>query len=349
MKNWEKCEADVVKLLSKHYTKGRSGRRIEYIVEHYNAGNLTVEGCWSVWQTRQASAHYQVEDDGRIGQLVYDSNTAWHASNWDANCKSIGIEHANMSDGTITEATLDNGAHLTAALCHLYGLGRPQWLKNVFPHKHFAATSCPGQIYGSQKQAYIERAQYWYDKMAGKDVEKPSSSGSTSKPSTGSSSAPRPGQYTDASFAGTYRCTVNGLRIRKSPSLSGAIDGGATYDAGETVVLDGWYAIADGWVWGRYTTYSGATRYVAVGRATGKVESDDYLVKVSGSKSSGSSSSKSWNVGAKVRVTNPYDEHGTHLAVSGTYDIIQIDGDRVVIGRGGAVTAACPKSNLALA
>lgn len=276
MKNWEKCEADVVKLLNKHYTKGRGGRRIQYVVVHYNAANLTIGGCWSVWQTRVASAHYQVEDDGTIGQLVWDSNTAWHASNWDANCKSIGIEHANMSDGTITEATLDNGAHLTAALCHLYGLGRPQWLKNVFPHKHFAATSCPGQIYGSQRQAYIERAQYWYDRMAGKDVEKP---GSSSKPSTGS--APRPGKYTDASFAGTYRCTVNGLRIRKSPSLSGAIDTGATYDVGETVILDGWYAIADGWVWGRYTTYSGATRYVAVGRATGKAESDDYLVKVS--------------------------------------------------------------------
>ena len=276
MKNWEKCEADVVKLLNKHYTKGRGGRRIQYVVVHYNAANLTIGGCWSVWQTRVASAHYQVEDDGTIGQLVWDSNTAWHASNWDANCKSIGIEHANMPDGTITEATLDNGAHLTAALCHLYGLGRPQWLKNVFPHKHFAATSCPGQIYGSQRQAYIERAQYWYDRMAGKDVEKP---GSSSKPSTGS--APRPGKYTDASFAGTYRCTVNGLRIRKSPSLSGAIDTGATYDVGETVILDGWYAIADGWVWGRYTTYSGATRYVAVGRATGKAESDDYLVKVS--------------------------------------------------------------------
>lgn len=276
MKNWEKCEADVVKLLNKHYTKGRSGRKISYVVVHYNAANLTIGGCWSVWQTRVASAHYQVEDDGTIGQLVWDSNTAWHASNWEANCKSIGIEHANMSNGTITEATLDNGAHLVAALCHLYGLGRPQWLKNVFPHKHFAATSCPGQIYGSQRQAYIERAQYWYDKMAGKDVEKP---GTSSKPSTGS--APRPGKYTDASFAGTYRCTVNGLRIRKSPSLSGAIDTGATYDVGETVILDGWYAIADGWVWGRYTTYSGATRYVAVGRATGKAESDDYLVKVS--------------------------------------------------------------------
>ena len=61
-----------------------------------------------------------------------------------------------------------------------FGLGRPEWLKNVFPHKHFSSTSCPGQIYGSQKSAYIQRAQYWYDKMGGGNPEKPSSGGSSS-------------------------------------------------------------------------------------------------------------------------------------------------------------------------
>lgn len=165
MKDWEAVEADVVKLLSKHFTKGRGGHSVDKIVIHYNAGNLTVEGCWSVWQTREASAHYQVESSGRIGQLVWDRDTAWHAGVFNVNQRSIGIEHANLSDGTITEACLDNGAHLVAALCKSYGLGRPEWLKNVFPHKHFSPTSCPGQIYGSQKDAYIQRAQYWYDAM----------------------------------------------------------------------------------------------------------------------------------------------------------------------------------------
>lgn len=188
MKNWEKCEADVNKILSVHYTKGRSGAKVNKIIVHYNAGNLTVEGCYSVWQSRAASAHYQVEDNGRIGQLVWDKDTAWHAGNWDANITSIGIEHANKSDGTITEACLDNGAHLVAALCKSYGLGRPEWLKNVFPHKYFSATSCPGQIYGSQKSDYIKRAQYWYDKMSGKNPSKPSSSGSSSSSSSSSSS-----------------------------------------------------------------------------------------------------------------------------------------------------------------
>lgn len=163
--NWNTLDADVNKILNKHFTKGRSGKKVNKVVVHYNAGDLSIDGCYSVWQTREASAHYQVESGGRIGQLVWDSDTAWHASNWDANCTSIGIEHANKADGTITEACLDAGAHLVAALCKHFGLGRPQWLVNVFPHKYFAATSCPGQIYGSQKDAYIQRAQKWYDQM----------------------------------------------------------------------------------------------------------------------------------------------------------------------------------------
>lgn len=163
--NFETLDADKVMILPKHYTKGRGSKKVEFIGIHYNAGNLTTEGCYNVWLTREASAHYQVEDDGVVGQLVWDRDTAWALGNFNANQRSINIEHANRSDGTITDACLDSGAHLVAALCIDNGLGRPEWLVNVFPHKYFMSTSCPGQIYGSQKQAYIERAQYWYDQM----------------------------------------------------------------------------------------------------------------------------------------------------------------------------------------
>lgn len=55
----------------------------------------------------------------------------------------------------------------------------------------------------------------------------------------------------------------------------------ASYHKGQTVVLDSWYKSRDGYVWGRYTgATSGKLRYVAVGRATGKPEADDYLVRV---------------------------------------------------------------------
>ena len=78
---------------------------------------------------------------------------------------------------------------------------------------------------------------------------------------------------------GTYRCTVDRLNVRDAPSLSGSVV--ASYRKGQTVVLDSWYAIADGWVWGRYTgAQSGKRRYVAVGRPTGGPASGDYLVRV---------------------------------------------------------------------
>lgn len=177
--DFERLNADVNKILNKHYTSGRGGKSINKVVVHYNAGNLTIEGCYSVWQTREASAHYQVESRGRIGQLVHDKDTAWHCGVFSQNQQSIGIEHANQPDGTITDACLDAGAHLVAAVCKKYGLGRPEWLKNVFPHRYFKPTSCPGQIYGSQKDAYIKRAQAWYDSMVN----------GSSAPSAGSSSS----------------------------------------------------------------------------------------------------------------------------------------------------------------
>lgn len=46
------------------------------------------------------------------------------------------------------------------------------------------------------------------------------------------------------------------------------------------------------------------------------------------------------NVGDNVVVTNPVDVNGTRLGVSGTYTVMEVKGDRIVIGRSGVVTAA---------
>ena len=375
MKSWEELLPDVTKLLGVHYTKGRSGRKVQFVVVHYNAGNLTVQGCYNVWQTRVASAHYQVEDDGTIGQLVYDSNTAWHAGDWDANCKSIGIEHANMSDGTITEKCLDNGAHLVAAVCRHYGLGRPQWMKNVYPHKHFQATSCPGQIYGSQKDAYIERAQYWYDKMAGEDVEEPSSGGSSSSGAkkTVSQLADEviagkwgndPQRSRDLSAAGYDAEAVQAEVNRRYGISSGTTSPKPSSSSDKTIVVGSKVKVTSPYdESGTHLAVSGTYDVVEVNgdriviARNGTViaacpRKNLQLVSGGGSSTSASkpaSGSKSWKVGAKVKVTKPYDENGTHLAVSGTYTIMEISGNRVVIGRNGVVTAAISKSNLKLA
>lgn len=171
--DFRNLRADVELYISKHFTPGRCGCRIEFVGIHHTAAvGLTVRGCYGVWQTRPASAHYLVQSDGVIGQLVRDRDTAWALGDFDANCRSVNIEHANngANPWTVSEACLDSGAHLVAALCHAYGLGRPVWGRNVRPHKAFAATACPGELAGSQRDAYTARAQYYYDLMAAGDA-----------------------------------------------------------------------------------------------------------------------------------------------------------------------------------
>ena len=91
--------------------------------------------------------------------------------------------------------------------------------------------------------------------------------------------AQTPAKEATEGFGGTYRCTVDTLNVRDEPGLSGSVV--AKYHEGQTVELDDWYKSSDGYVWGRYTgATSGKLRYVAVGRATGKPEADDYLVRV---------------------------------------------------------------------
>lgn len=167
--DWGSLVADETRILTRHYTAGRGGHSIDKVIVHHNDGNLSVEGCYEVWQSRAASAHYQVTSDGTVGQLVWDRDTAWHAGNWHANQTSIGIEHADCSRSPyrISDACLDSGAHLVAAVCRRYGLGRPEWGVNLFGHSDFAPTKCPASLAvgGSQHDAYVARAQAWYDAM----------------------------------------------------------------------------------------------------------------------------------------------------------------------------------------
>lgn len=73
---------------------------------------------------------------------------------------------------------------------------------------------------------------------------------------------------------GTYRIVADSLNVRDRASTSGVRVAG--YTTGETVVLDAWSTEADGYVWGRYTAHSGATRYISVGEVGGEA----YAVEV---------------------------------------------------------------------
>lgn len=272
--DWKNLQPDVYMRVAAGFTNGRP-YGISGVTVHHMAGNLTLEQCKAALDSNGTGAHYGVAG-GRVAQFVDDYNRAWACGDGigtgGGNDRTISIEHANdhADPWTVSEDTLDTGAHLTAAICAYYKLGRPEWGKNVWPHRHWSATACPGELYGSQKDAYIARAQAWYDSMVNGAAE-------PEKTSQGASQAHAGASAKTENFGGRYRCTVSKLNVRTAPSLSGSVV--ASYGLGQTVVLDDWYKSADGYIWGRYTGYSGNVRYVAVGRATGKPESDDYLIK----------------------------------------------------------------------
>lgn len=68
--------------------------------------------------------------------------------------------------------------------------------------------------------------------------------------------------------AGKYKIIVDSLNVRSVPSTSGATV--AKYTKNQTVTLDGYSKVADGYVWGRYTGGSGNLRYIAVRTTSGK-------------------------------------------------------------------------------
>ena len=73
---------------------------------------------------------------------------------------------------------------------------------------------------------------------------------------------------------GAYTCIADALAVKSEPTVSSKTV--ATYYDGEVVYLDYFNEEHDGYLWGRYTSWSGETRYIAIGRTDG---SECYLVK----------------------------------------------------------------------
>ena len=109
------------------FDTGRGGHSVAYIAIHHEATvGASAERLAAMWSAGGAtSAHYSVDGSGVIAQHVYESDTAYAVGRYVENQRSISIEHANNSTSpwTVAEATLESGAHLTAALLIKYGLG----------------------------------------------------------------------------------------------------------------------------------------------------------------------------------------------------------------------------------
>lgn len=144
-----------------HFSKGRSGRKIETITIHHMAGVLTYEQCGRIFQgNRQASAHYGVGSDGRIAQYVDEADTAWSNSNWDSNCKSVTIETSNSSAGEnwpVSDIVLNSLIRLVADVAKRNNITLVKG-KTLVWHSMFASTACPGPYLLSKMDYIIDEA-----------------------------------------------------------------------------------------------------------------------------------------------------------------------------------------------
>lgn len=127
--------------------------KIDSIVIHHMAGNLSVESCGAVFAqaSRQASSNYGIGSDGRVGLYVEEKNRSWCSSNRDVDQKSITIEVANCETGgewPVSEKAYAKLIDLCVDICKRNGIPKLNFTGdrsgNLLMHKYYAATQCPG-------------------------------------------------------------------------------------------------------------------------------------------------------------------------------------------------------------
>lgn len=149
--------------LSPYCTKPRQGK-IKGISIHTMAGPGSVEGCGQVFQTSEASSHYGIGPDGRIGQYVLEENRAWCCSH-KVDHQVVTIEVSSIQSYKepyeCTAAAFKSLIDLCVDICQRNGIKELIWKEgkqycpaftgnwavcNMVPHRYTTdkGKSCPG-------------------------------------------------------------------------------------------------------------------------------------------------------------------------------------------------------------
>jgi hypothetical protein len=127
----------------------KDGTKIDKIVLHCTEGSLA--GALAEFQTtdsRKVSAHYVIDRNGDIYQMVNDTDCANHCMG--ANAGSIGIEHVGSETDSLAPPQAAASAALIRWLLQEYQIPRT----NIFGHDFTpgycrpGGTSCPDKLFG---------------------------------------------------------------------------------------------------------------------------------------------------------------------------------------------------------
>lgn len=274
------------------------------------------------------SYHYAV-DDVEVVQGIPINRNAWHAGDGvdgTGNRKSIGIEICySTGDADQFAKAEKNAAWLAAKLLKQFGWGT----NRMYRHYDWNGKNCPHRTMSWGWQRFVNMVQAELDLLNG--------------------SAPTPTQPTQNGTL--YKVQVGAFKEKKNAvALSTKLKskGYATYlvsEGGYTKVQVGAYADkanADK-ILSKLSTDGFNGFIVAQGKSTAQSKPS---ASPTPKPTATTQTTTGFNVGDSVVVTNPVDVNGTKLGVSGTYTVMEVSGSRIVIGRGGVVTAAISAGNI---
>lgn len=137
-------------LISPHKHSPRQDK-IRKITIHHMAGNMSVEACGRLFQSRQASSNYGIDNSGRVGMYVEEKDRSWcSASPWNDH-QAITIEVANdggAPDWHVSDKAISTLIDLCVDICERNGIEELIYTGdtdgNLTRHNMFCATACPG-------------------------------------------------------------------------------------------------------------------------------------------------------------------------------------------------------------
>jgi hypothetical protein len=124
----------------------RNGQTITSIVLHYTTSrNIDGTISWFLNPSSKVSAHYIIGRDGKIVQMVSDSDKAWHCASFNSN--SIGIEHSAQIGDKLTPEQEKSSAALVKWLRKEYGISQNQIFGHRWNPNAPNMTDCPGSLW----------------------------------------------------------------------------------------------------------------------------------------------------------------------------------------------------------
>lgn len=301
---------------------------IDTITIHCVVGQASVETLGNIFAPaeRQASSNYGVGVDGRIGMYCEEKDRSWCSSSGSNDNRAITIEVA--SDTThpyaVNEKAYAGLIELLVDICKRNGIKELKWKadksligqpdkQNMTVHRWFAPTGCPGDYLYERHGAIAEAV----NARLGKPI-----------PDAGNAHVNEP-----VSPQGLYKVQTGAFTVKANAT---ALQNKLKAQGFETCIVR----------LGQYYK-------VQVGAYSVKANADAMLVKLKSAGYSNAfitsteSSAIEIKVGGKVKVLKPETYEGkVFITYYDTYDVIQMNGDRVVIGIGKTVTAAVKSSNL---